>query len=215
MTVETPTRHSPLAAWQDTLAQLPTGMRARELPFLTQLTLRLRPGSPAARSVEALLGITLPGPLRAEMSGDVKALWTGPDEWLLVASEGRQDRLVAQLRTAVGDEFATVTDVSAQRTTLALSEHLARTVLAQGCAVDLDPRVIARRLLPDNSAGTGPDHPRGAGRSRLRHVAARPHLVRVLPGHLARRRLYGVPGKHRMSITSPSAAPSVPASSLP
>ncbi|UYQ60165.1 sarcosine oxidase subunit gamma [Streptomyces peucetius] len=141
MTVETPTRHSPLAAWQDTLAQLPTGIRARELPFLTQLTLRLRPGSPAARSVEALLGITLPGPLRAEMSGDVKALWTGPDEWLLVAPEGRQDRLVAQLRTAVGDEFATVADVSAQRTTLALSGHFARTVLAQGCAVDLDPRV--------------------------------------------------------------------------
>jgi sarcosine oxidase subunit gamma len=141
VTVETPTRFSPLSAWRDDLAQLPTGLHARELPFLTQLTLRLQPGSPAAQAVEASLGITLPGPLRAEMSGDVKVLWMGPDEWLLVAPESQQDDLVAQLRSAIGDEFATVTDVSAQRTTLALSGHLVRKVLAQGCAIDLDPRV--------------------------------------------------------------------------
>ncbi|MET9436367.1 sarcosine oxidase subunit gamma family protein [Streptomyces sp. NPDC006551] len=140
MTVETPTRHSPLSGWQDRLAGLPAGLEARELPFLTQLTLRVRPGSPAAGAVEASLGTPLPGPLRAEMSDDVKVLWMGPDEWLLVAPEGRQDALVERLRAAIGDEFATVTDVSAQRTTLALSGHLLRTVLAQGCALDLDPR---------------------------------------------------------------------------
>ncbi|MGW0816497.1 sarcosine oxidase subunit gamma [Streptomyces viridiviolaceus] len=140
MTVETPTRFSPLAAWQDGLAQLPTGVQARELPFLTQLTLRVQPGSTAAKAVEAVLDVTLPGPVSAELSGDVKVLWMGPDEWLLVAPDGRQDDLLAQLRSAVGDEFATVTDVSAQRTTLALSGHLVRTVLAQGCAIDLDPR---------------------------------------------------------------------------
>lgn len=144
MTVETPTtltRYSPLSEWRDTLAQLPDGLQVREVPFLTQLTLRVRPGSPAARAVEAVLGLALPGPLRAETSGEVKVVWMGPDEWLLVAPDGRQDELLAQLRSAIGDEFATVTDVSAQRTTLALSGHLVRTVLAQGCAIDLDPRV--------------------------------------------------------------------------
>ncbi|MEU6661922.1 sarcosine oxidase subunit gamma family protein [Streptomyces sp. NPDC046821] len=141
MTVETPTRFSPLSAWRDQLAQLPDGLRARELPFLTQLSLRVRPGTPAAAAVEASLGITLPGPSRSEMAGDVKALWLGPDEWLLVAPEGQQDVLVEQLREAIGEEFATVTDVSAQRTTLALSGPLAREVLAQGCAIDLDGRV--------------------------------------------------------------------------
>ncbi|MEV6836962.1 sarcosine oxidase subunit gamma family protein [Streptomyces sp. NPDC051133] len=141
MTVETPARFSPLAAWQDRLDRLPTGVQARELPFLTQLSLRVRPGSRAAKAVEAALGITLPGPVSAELSGDVKALWAGPDEWLLVAPDGRQTELVARLRAAIGDEFATVTDVSAQRTTLALSGHLVRTVLAQGCAIDLDRRV--------------------------------------------------------------------------
>ncbi|RVU27994.1 sarcosine oxidase subunit gamma [Streptomyces antnestii] len=141
MTVETPTRFSPLAAWRDELAQLPAGLRATELPFLTQLTLRVRPGSPAAAAVEATLGITLPGPSGSEMAGDVKALWMGPDEWLLVAPEGQQDDLAGKLRAAIGDEFATVTDVSAQRTTLSLSGDLVRDVLAQGCAIDLDPRV--------------------------------------------------------------------------
>lgn len=141
MTAETPTRHSPLAAWRDRLAGLPAGLRARELPFLTQLSLRARPGGPAARAVETALGTTLPGPLRAGMSGDAEVLWMGPDEWLLVAPEGRQDTLGARLRAAIGDEFGTVTDVSAQRTTLALSGHLVRTVLAHGCALDLDPRV--------------------------------------------------------------------------
>ncbi|MFI2184394.1 sarcosine oxidase subunit gamma [Streptomyces sioyaensis] len=140
MTVETPTHLSPLAGWQDTFVRLPTGLRIREIPFLTQITLRATPGSPAARAVEGSLGITLPTPSRAEMSGEVKALWMGPDEWLLVAPADRQHDLTGQLRSAIGDEFATVTDVSAQRTTLALSGHLTREVLAHGCAIDLDPR---------------------------------------------------------------------------
>ncbi|UFQ19495.1 MULTISPECIES: sarcosine oxidase subunit gamma [Streptomyces] len=149
MTVETPTpeptpaRRSPLAAWQDSLARLPGGLRVTELPFLTQLTLRAQPGGPAAKAVEGVLGITLPGPVSAHLSGDagVEALWMGPDEWLLVATDGPRHDLLTRLRSAVGEEFATVTDVSAQRTTLALSGRLVRTVLAHGCAVDLDPRV--------------------------------------------------------------------------
>ncbi|WP_225826442.1 sarcosine oxidase subunit gamma [Streptomyces naphthomycinicus] len=141
MTVETPARFSPLSAWQDRLARLPAGVRVRELPFLSQLTLRAEPGGAAAKAVEGCLDVTLPGPSRAEMSGDVKVLWTGPDEWLLVAPDGRREELVPRLRAAVGDGFATVTDVSAQRTTLALSGPLVRAVLAQGCAIDLDRRV--------------------------------------------------------------------------
>ncbi|MEU5576164.1 sarcosine oxidase subunit gamma family protein [Streptomyces huasconensis] len=137
----TPTRRSPLAAWQDSLARLPADLRVTELPFLTQLTLRAQPGGPAAKAVEGVLGITLPGPVSAHLSGDVEALWMGPDEWLLVAPDGSRHDLLTRLRSAVGEEFATVIDVSAQRTTLALSGRLVRTVLAHGCAVDLDPRV--------------------------------------------------------------------------
>ncbi|MFF4400616.1 sarcosine oxidase subunit gamma [Streptomyces sp. NPDC001480] len=156
MTVETPTRFSPLSEWQDRFERLPTGFQVRELPCLTQLTLRLEPGSAAASAVESCLGVTLPGPVRAELSGDVKVLWMGPDEWLLVAPDGERDDLLARLRSAVGDEFATVTDVSAQRTTLALSGHLVREVLAQGCAIDLDPRVTPVGSCPTTLLAQAP-----------------------------------------------------------
>ncbi|MFC3996511.1 sarcosine oxidase subunit gamma [Nocardiopsis sediminis] len=157
MTVETPTRFSPLSDRRDDFAQLPAGLTVRELPFLTQLTLRTEPGGPAAASVEACLGITLPGPVRAESSGDVEALWMGPDEWLLVAPEGGRHDLLTRLRSAIGDEdFATVTDVSAQRTTLDLSGHLVRTVLTQGCAIDLDPRATPAGSCPTTLLGQAP-----------------------------------------------------------
>ncbi|MFF7983682.1 sarcosine oxidase subunit gamma [Streptomyces sp. NPDC007901] len=156
MTVETPARFSPLSEWHDTLARLPAGIEVRELPFLTHLTLRLEPGGTAARAVESCLGVTLPGPLRAEQSGDVEVLWMGPDEWLLIAPEGRQDDLLARLRSAIGDAFATVTDVSAQRTTLALSGDLVRTVLAQGCALDLDPRITPSGSCPTTLLAQAP-----------------------------------------------------------
>lgn len=156
MTVETPARFSPLSAWQDEFTRLPAGIRVRERPFLTQLTLRLEPGGTAAEAVESCLGTALPGPVRAALSDDVEVLWTGPDEWLLVAADGRRDDLLARLRSAVGDEFATVTDVSAQRTTLDLSGDLVRTVLAQGCAVDLDPRVTPAGSCPTTLLAQAP-----------------------------------------------------------
>ncbi|MFD7293534.1 sarcosine oxidase subunit gamma [Streptomyces sp. NPDC059897] len=132
----TPARFSPLADWAP---QLPAGLGARELPFLTQLTLRVTPGSAAATAVEGYLGYALPDACRAHLDAEVKALWLGPDEWLLVAPAGRAAELTAGLRSAIGEEFATVTDTSAQRTVLALSGPLLPEILSQGCALDLSP----------------------------------------------------------------------------
>ncbi|QNS02693.1 sarcosine oxidase subunit gamma [Streptomyces xanthii] len=140
MTADTsarPARISPLAGWNPSL---PPGLSIRELPFLTQLTLRAEPGTPAAGAVERYLGYTLPGPNTARLGAGVEALWLGPDEWLLVADPDRAGELVAGLRAAVGDAFATVTDTSAQRTVLSLSGALLPDVLAHGCALDLAPR---------------------------------------------------------------------------
>lgn len=130
----TPARISPLGDWAP---RLPSGLTARELPFLTQLTLRVTPGSAAATAVEGYLGYALPGACRAHLDTEVNALWLGPDEWLLVAPPGRATELTAGLRSAIGEEFATVTDTSAQRTVLALSGPLLPEILSQGCALDL------------------------------------------------------------------------------
>lgn len=141
MTVDAPARFSPLADWQEAFGRLPDGFQVRELPYLSQLTLRVTVDSPAAKAVESVLGIRLPSASRAEMSGEVKVLWMGPDEWLLVAPADTGEELAGRLRSAIGREFATVTDVSAQRTVLSLRGGLTREILAQGCALDLDRRV--------------------------------------------------------------------------
>ncbi|MGW0683885.1 sarcosine oxidase subunit gamma [Streptomyces sp. NPDC002754] len=144
----TPVQISPLTDWDP---RLPDGLTARELPFLTQLTLRVTPGSAAASTIEGYLGYALPGACRAQLDTEVKALCLGPDEWLLIAPAGSAADLTAGLRSAIGeatgeeigeaigDGFATVTDTSAQRTVLALSGPLLPEVLSQGCALDLAP----------------------------------------------------------------------------
>ena len=75
-------------------------------------------------------------------SRDLTALWLGPDEWLLVGAPGTQRELESRIRAAAGDEPVSVTDVSAQRTTLLVAGPRARDLLAHGCPLDLHPRVF-------------------------------------------------------------------------
>jgi sarcosine oxidase subunit gamma len=127
-------RISPLAGFADRLAGVTGAVALAEIPFLTQLDLRLDP-------FPAELGFTLPvTPCTSSRSGDVDVLWLGPDEWLVVGPPGAAERLIAQLRSAIGAGHASVVDVSAQRTTLALSGPRVRELLAHGCAIDLHPR---------------------------------------------------------------------------
>lgn len=81
---------------------------------------------------------TVAGP--ADLADGPRALWLGPDEWLVVAADG--EPLVA-LRAALEGRHAAVVDVSDSRTVIALSGPRARDVLAKGCPLDLHPRVFA------------------------------------------------------------------------
>lgn len=114
-----------------------------EVPFLTQINLRVDPSSAAARTAGKELGLTLPtaGGTSAT-SGDVTVLWLGPDEWLVVGPPGAEARLTASLRSATDGHHASVVDVSAQRTTVALAGPRVRELLALGCSLDLHPRVF-------------------------------------------------------------------------
>ena len=142
MTVEQTRLRSPLDGWGAEFARMPGDLRVAEVPFLTQLDLRIEPGGPAAVAVGDALGGQLPTePCTASRIGDVDVLWLGPDEWLVLAEPGRQRELEDLLRTAIGAEHGAVVDVSAQRTALSLAGTAAREVLARGCAIDLDPRV--------------------------------------------------------------------------
>jgi sarcosine oxidase, subunit gamma len=142
VTVEAPTHRAPLATWTTAFQQLPAGVEVKELPFLSQLSLRLDPSGPAAALVAKVLGAAIPTtPCTFVRGSEAEVLWMGPDEWLVVAAPGTQAQLQDALQTTLGDEFGTVTDVSAQRTTMRLSGALTREILARGCATDLHPRV--------------------------------------------------------------------------
>ncbi|KAA5831309.1 sarcosine oxidase subunit gamma family protein [Saccharopolyspora hirsuta] len=138
-------RRSPLA---DRAAELAAGggrdVRLAEEPFLTQVNLRVHPGSPAVARVEHALDLALPHHEPNLVSGDetAAALWLGPDEWLLVGPDGRAPHLVAALDEALADSLGSTVDVSANRTALRLSGRMSREVLEKLCSIDLHPRAF-------------------------------------------------------------------------
>lgn len=88
-----------------------------------------------AKTAPGVFGIALPAaPNTAVGNDDARALWLGPDEWLVVSS-----RSLAAPEAAAD---VTLTDVGHGRAALRLSGRKVRDMLAKGCALDLDPRVF-------------------------------------------------------------------------
>ncbi|MFK0157075.1 sarcosine oxidase subunit gamma [Streptomyces sp. NPDC090493] len=148
-TAPTASRRSPLADAAPRLAAVTRSskgaLRLAELPFLAQVNIRLDAKSPAAGAVGLVLGLQLPlEPDTVVHAGEVTAVWLGPDEWLVVGRPGTERDLEGRIRTAAGDApgAVSVTDVSAQRTTLLVGGPRARDLLAHGCALDLHPRAF-------------------------------------------------------------------------
>lgn len=144
----TRTPRSPLLGAKDRLAHATRASHGRvrlaELPFLTQIGLRLDPKGPAADAVGVALGVPLPlEPNTVTRARELTVLWLGPDEWLVVGEPGAGRALEARIREAAAGEPVSVTDVSAQRTTLLVSGPHARDLLAHGCSLDLHPRGFA------------------------------------------------------------------------
>jgi sarcosine oxidase subunit gamma len=140
-------RRSPLTGAADRLADATRAsggaVRLAELPFLAQANVRLDAKGAAADAVGLALGLQLPlEPNTVVRAGELTALWLGPDEWLVVGPPGTQQDLESRIRAATGDEPVSVTDVSAQRTTLLVAGPRARDLLAHGCPLDLHPRVF-------------------------------------------------------------------------
>jgi sarcosine oxidase subunit gamma len=124
------------------------------MPFLTQLTLRLRADTTAAETAKQILGVTLPSaPNTTSTSNDLQVLWMGPDEWLLLAPDGAAAPLREQLGDALDGHHATVVDVSAQRTVIELAGANARDVLAKGCSLDVHPRAFAAGRCAQSTLG--------------------------------------------------------------
>ena len=134
-------RISPLAHYAERFAQARTdAIGFVEIPFATQLAVRVDPRSPAAPYVAEVIGGPLPSePNTTRRYGGLDVMWLGPDEWLLVTTDGSDSDLETALRARFDGQHASVTDVSAQRTIIEIAGRSARAVLAHGCALDLHP----------------------------------------------------------------------------
>ncbi|HEX4584382.1 MAG TPA: sarcosine oxidase subunit gamma family protein [Burkholderiaceae bacterium] len=141
-------RESPLVGRIE--AGLPVRMaaervRLQERAFLGHISLRCDPADAGVTaSVEGALQCNLPripNTYHVARAGH-KVLWLGPDEWLVVTPEGREDTLAQSLRMAAGDGFATVIELGSGQTVIEISGERAREVIAKGCPLDLHPRAF-------------------------------------------------------------------------
>jgi sarcosine oxidase, subunit gamma len=123
------TARSPLA---DRAAEL-SRLGAVELPFLTQIDVRVDPDSAAALGfpVEPNTSVSL---------GGRDVLWLGPDEWLVIADAGTAPDLLDELEAPTGSGHRSVVDVSANRAVFELTRADRHELVATACPLDLHPR---------------------------------------------------------------------------
>ncbi len=118
------------------------GFVLRERPCRALLTLR-GTGQAFFEAAAGVLGLQLPARAgQTAAAGGRRALWMGPDEWLLCDADADPSGLEASLRGALAAGGGTVVDVSSGLVIVTLQGSAARAVLAAGCPLDLHPRVF-------------------------------------------------------------------------
>jgi sarcosine oxidase, subunit gamma len=128
---------SPVRAVPEVVA----GRNVHQLPPAARLV--LRGGAEMRRAASDALGLPLPAEAcRAELHGERAALWLGPDEWLLIAPVADGEALAALLSAALESLPHSVVAVGHRQTALAVKGPDAETLLASGCALDLNERAF-------------------------------------------------------------------------
>jgi sarcosine oxidase subunit gamma len=124
-----------------------------ERPHRCQINLRGNVVDPAfVDAVRQATGLALPqAPNSVARAGELRALWLGPNEWLVIGPAGRETDLSRSLRTSLTGQHAAVTDVSEARSCILVAGPKARELLARGISLDLHPRVFG----PGRCAQTG------------------------------------------------------------
>ena len=130
----------------------PSPLRVRWSRQHAIVNLRANPQDSALmHDLSQAVGLGLPHhPSQCPTGQDRRVVWAGPDDWFVLGAAGTQDSLMQTLRQAAGPRHCAVTDVSSGYAVLGLSGAVVREVLAQGCPLDLDPRVFGE----GHSAGT-------------------------------------------------------------
>lgn len=86
-------------------------VRLAENPDLALASVAARRAAALAETAQAILGDALPRPGESAGAGPVRALWTGPEQWLFEAPFQTYEDLAGTLKSAFGDA-ASVTEQS-------------------------------------------------------------------------------------------------------
>ena len=121
-----------------------SGIRCAELKFVGQLNLRGDIQNAAfERAVQDATGVRIPKePNSSASNGETRALWLGPDEWLLITSAGTEHELQSKLRGATSDMFCAITDVTDNQVIFRISGPHVFELLAKGCSLNLSSRAF-------------------------------------------------------------------------
>jgi sarcosine oxidase subunit gamma len=125
-------------------ASLKEQRRIREITFVSKINLR---GNPSDVHFYEAIKFALDLELPTSQGGitktkDIKVLSLGPDEWLIISETISSRDLLRKLKKPIGGAHASIVDVSADRTIIALSGEESREILARGCGLDLHPRAF-------------------------------------------------------------------------
>ena len=120
------------------------GVDIQELPFINKINVRIDINDnqniiKCGRLINAILPIQ---PNTYVKNDNVKAIWLGPNEWLITNNQN----LYKNLKNEIGDIQASVTDVSENRTVIRISGDQIFKLLSKFLVLDLE------KNLPDESS---------------------------------------------------------------
>jgi len=114
------------------------GILIQELPFVEKINLRFDPNNKEYFSLcGKILDIILPTqPNTYSKNRDIKALWLGPDEWLVVNES--ENYLFPELENKFNNFDIGITDVSENRTIIRIKGEKIYKLLSKFLTLDLD-----------------------------------------------------------------------------
>ena len=139
------TKISPLVDHVDLSSQVGidgrSGVILEELSFCVHLNLRCDPSdSQALTAASTALDVALPlSPNTFNEESDIRILWLGPDEWLVVAPSANI-HLSEKINSAWAGLHHSVTDITGGQTVVRIEGERTGQLLNQGCTLDLHHR---------------------------------------------------------------------------
>ncbi|MGC6517231.1 MAG: sarcosine oxidase subunit gamma [Candidatus Puniceispirillaceae bacterium] len=114
----------------------PVGLTIKEMTHQGKINIRC--GKSFHKKLSKITGIeTDLGNNRCASTKSRHALWLSPDEVLLLTEAGAEQALAKQIQDSAGNLSVAVNDITDALTSLHLSGHALRDVLAKGCPLDL------------------------------------------------------------------------------